>query len=338
MSNFCIMRIEKRKDIGSVRRCAEHHLRAVYTPNADPQGSIKVLAGSSDSNDVTAIINGVAKSLMKRKDAIRCLDVFCGASPDFFAQGGSIRDFESLAMSWAKDTFGADNIALAVTHEDESTPHVQMLITPVTPKGKLSASHWVDGPKKLRALQDSFADVMKPLGLERGVEMSKAKHEDVKTWYSKLEPAMHKAEKLLAEADQVEARQITEKAKNAAEASRLAAAKTALTEWQTELKTTSNSMKVEQVKLADREAEIVKKESLLQRLGADLERQKKALLDAFSELPLTIKSRLADIFKRDKTAPVQTEEKVVLSSVSNTTKRRSVTTSGCTPVTKPTYR
>lgn len=198
---YAIMRIEKRKDIGAVRRCADHHLRAVDTPNADPLGSIRVLAGSDDSRDVTALIRDSTRPLMRRRDAIRCLDVFCGASPEFFASGGSTREFEAIAVKWASETFGADNIVLAVTHEDELTPHVQMLVTPITPKGKLAASHWLDGPKKLEALQDSFAEAMQQLGLERGIKGSRARHEDVKRWYSQLKPMMQSAELRIAEAE-----------------------------------------------------------------------------------------------------------------------------------------
>lgn len=191
---YAIMRIEKRRDLASVRRCAEHHLRAADTPNADPLGRIRVLAGSCMASDVTALIRDTTGPLMKRKDGVRCLDVFCGASPEFFASGGSVAQFEKNAMVWASATFGADNVALAVTHEDELTPHIQMLVTPITPKGTLAASYWLDGPKRLEALQDSFAAAMAPLGLERGIRGSKAKHEDVKRWYSELLPRMKFAE------------------------------------------------------------------------------------------------------------------------------------------------
>lgn len=201
MANFAIMRIEKRRDLGAVRRCADHHLRAADTPNADPNGEIVVLAGSEDPRDVTALIRDCTKPLMRRKDAIRAMDVFCGASPEFFASGGSIRQFEAIALKWAADTFGVDNLALAVTHEDELTPHVQLLFMPITPKGRLAASYWLDGPKKLEALQDSFALAMQPLGLERGVRGSKAKHEDVKRWYGELKPLMASAELRIAEAE-----------------------------------------------------------------------------------------------------------------------------------------
>lgn len=197
---YAIMRIEKRRDLASVRRCADHHLRAVDTPNADPEGSIRVLAGSSEASEVTALIRDTTKPLMRRKDAIRCMDVFCGASPEFFEAGGSVQQFEAIALAWASTTFGADNVMLAVTHQDELTPHVQLLVTPITPKGKLAASYWLDGPKKLEALQDSYAAAMAPLGLERGVKGSKARHEDVRRWYAELLPQMRTAEARIEEA------------------------------------------------------------------------------------------------------------------------------------------
>lgn len=303
MANFAIMRIEKRKDIASVRRTAEHHLRTVPTPNADPSGTIKILAGFGTPNDITTIVGGVAKNLAKRKDAIKALDLFFGASPEFFKQGGSIRDFEATALKWAGDTFGEDNIVLAVTHEDETTPHVHIILTPVTPKGTLSASHWLDGPAKLRKLQNTFADAMKPLGLERGVEGSKAKHEDIKTYYGKLEPAMRKAEKIIAKADQVEQQQAMREARIAVEATKLDEARTSLTEWQSGLKEASNHLKIEQHKHAEREKALDRKETFLQQLGQELQRQKKALQEAFISLPAAVQQKLAAIFKREPKQP-----------------------------------
>lgn len=290
MSNFAIMRIEKRKDIGSVRRCAEHHLRAVDTPNADPSRPIRVLAGSPDANQTTGIIVDSVKPLMKRKDAIRCLDVFCGASPEFFASGGSIRDFEARAMKWAADTFGADNIALAVTHEDETTPHVQLLITPII-KGKLSASHWLDGPKKLRALQDGFAAAMSPLGLDRGVKGSKAKHEDIKTWYGGLEERAKKAQKVIDQAAQVKADQV---------------ARQLVIDARADIVKSNAALLLQREKqLEQRALELDRKQGLLEKLAAELQWQKEALLKIFDKLPFEIRATLGRVFgkKDEKPAP-----------------------------------
>jgi hypothetical protein len=307
LANFAIMRIEKRKDIGSVRRCAAHHLRTAPTPNADPNRGIKVLTGSSDPNDVTMIINGVASDLMKRKDAIRAMDVFCGASPEFFAQGGSIREFEAIALAWASETFGPDNIVLAVTHEDESTPHVQMLITPVTPAGKLSASHWLDGPKKLRALQNSFADAMKPLGLERGIEGSKAKHEDIKTFYGKLEPAAKQAKATIDKAEEVQILQTAREAKIVAGASQLAQAEAALMARQKQLEDASDALQIEQREVAQIKAEIVRKETFLSKLTDELQAQKKGLLKIMNKvhglIPEWLRAELKNLFPAENSTP-----------------------------------
>ena len=300
MQNFAIMRIEKRKDIGSVRRCAEHHLRTVPTPNADPNRGIKILAGYDKPQDITAIVNGVAKDLAKRKDAIKALDIFCGASPEFFQQGGSIREFEAIALEWVKETFGADNIVLAVTHSDECTEHFHCLLTPVTPDGKLSASHWLDGPKKLRALQTSFADAMKPLGLERGVEGSKAKHEDIKTYYGKLEPAAKQAKATIAKAEKVENLQSGREAKIVAKASELAREKEALSEWRDKLETTSQTLQNERQKLVQRKTEIIQKETFLTKLADELQAQKKGMLKIINKvhglIPEWLREELKSLF------------------------------------------
>lgn len=202
-TNYAIMRIEKRKDLSAVRRCAAHHLRTVDTPNADPKRGILVMSGPRTHDEVVDIFKSAVEPLKRRRDATLCLDVFVGASPDFFASGGSLAAFEANALCWAKSTFGADNVVLCVAHHDESTPHVQLLVAPVAPTGRLSASHWIDGPKKLSALQDSLAVAMKPLGLSRGVKGSKAKHQRIKRWYSELVPRIKSAQVQIAQAERI---------------------------------------------------------------------------------------------------------------------------------------
>lgn len=195
------MRIEKRKDTTSIRRCAAHHLRTVETPNADPSRGIRLMAGPHTHQEVVEVFKGAVEPLKRRRDATLALDVFVGASPDFFASGGSVAAFEANALRWAKSTFGADNVVLCVAHHDESTPHVQMIIAPITPDGRLSASHWIDGPKRLSALQDSLADAMRPLGLVRGVKGRKATHQKISRWYAELVPRIKAAQVQIAEAE-----------------------------------------------------------------------------------------------------------------------------------------
>ena len=115
--SFAIVRVAKRKDIASIRRCAGHHLRAAPTPNADPTRHIEILAGPSDHLEVAHQVKARTDPLVKRKDAVRGLDIFCGTSPDFFKNGGSIDDFKKHTMKWLEQTFGkASRDLVCFTH------------------------------------------------------------------------------------------------------------------------------------------------------------------------------------------------------------------------------
>ena len=39
-------------------------------------------------------------------------------------------------MDFVKETYGAENIALAVLHKDETTEHMHVIIKPINPKTK----------------------------------------------------------------------------------------------------------------------------------------------------------------------------------------------------------
>jgi hypothetical protein len=60
------------------------------------------------------------------------------------------------------------------------------VVVPLTADGRLSAKDLFN-PKTLRALQTEYAEAMKPFGLERGVEHSRAKHEDMRHVYGAQE-------------------------------------------------------------------------------------------------------------------------------------------------------
>jgi hypothetical protein len=60
------------------------------------------------------------------------------------------------------------------------------VVVPLTADGRLSAKD-VFNPKTLRALQTEYAEAMKPFGMERGVEHSRAKHEVMRHVYGAQE-------------------------------------------------------------------------------------------------------------------------------------------------------
>ena len=146
-----------------------------------------------------------------QKNAVQVVELFLGASPEAFAQEGFDLDrWAQAQIDWLHETFGKGNVLEAVLHLDETTPHVHAMVFPQIMRAEkrggarrgeggvkeaperpakpvLSASHWLDGGKRLSALQTDYARAMEPFGLERGQERSRAKHQTVRQFYGALE-------------------------------------------------------------------------------------------------------------------------------------------------------
>ncbi len=58
---------------------------------------------------------------------------------------------------------------------------------PLTQDGRLSAKEFIGGRDKMRADQTSFAEAVRDLGLERGIEGSRATHQRVQSYYGAIE-------------------------------------------------------------------------------------------------------------------------------------------------------
>ncbi len=59
-------------------------------------------------------------------------------------------------------------------------------MVPITEDGRLSATHFLDGREKMKALHTRHAEYMKGLGLERGREGSRATHQRVKQFWRSM--------------------------------------------------------------------------------------------------------------------------------------------------------
>ena len=69
----------------------------------------------------------------------------------------------------------------------EATPHIHAYLVPLDERGKLNCRALFGGTRKrLSELQDSFAAAVAPLGIERGIKGSTAKHTEVKEYYARV--------------------------------------------------------------------------------------------------------------------------------------------------------
>jgi hypothetical protein len=211
---YAILRVAKLKTMGNVGGHGSHVERQRETLNADPE-KLKLnqrLAGTDDpAADVRVRFDEAG--VEPRKGAVVAIDVFISASPEHFGQNHpddpNWKAFQAKAMAFLRQEYGADNVVHAIAHHDETSPHLHAIVTPIRSKSvkvgravktervenRLCAKDWLGGSRKtLSLLQTRFANSVKELGLDRGIEGSKAKHTEVSQFYSVMKETSAQAQ------------------------------------------------------------------------------------------------------------------------------------------------
>lgn len=205
---FCVFRVgEKYKygtttskggmisynNINSISYYEMHMERDMEVPNADPTLSKmnKVLIGN---HNVTDKVQDYLKGVKPRKNSIIARDLVLTTSPGFFEHmvENEKKIWYEENVKFLKEEFGS-NCVYACLHMDETTPHIHALIVPKFYNEKkniyeLKNNVYFDGKEKLREWQDKYANYMSQRfnNLIRGVRGSRAKHIDIKTYYSTI--------------------------------------------------------------------------------------------------------------------------------------------------------
>lgn len=181
--NYAIARIKKYSRVGQVGYLVNHHLRYVEVANADPKIKNEVL---HQVEDVKKFLEDIPKG--SKKNAVRFIDCLFTASR--FEDKRQLEQWKKKTMDFVKETYGAENIALAVLHKDETTDHMHVIIKPINPKTKKLGAGWLfDGRDKMQAYQDKYHLAVGNLGFSRGVKGSRAKHQTIKQFYRKIAQA-----------------------------------------------------------------------------------------------------------------------------------------------------
>ena len=189
---YAILRTQKLKDKGSIRRSLKHSFRAQETPNADPELTPDNSHIGADTVD--AAMDGISTRLDTqekiRKNAVLAVEYLITASPESMAEKsrqGQDQYFDD-AMDWLREKHGKENVVYAGIHRDETTPHLYVYVVPIDERGKLNCRAFLGGAKALNEMQTDFADkVGKQHGLERGIEGSKARHKTIKQHYAEIQ-------------------------------------------------------------------------------------------------------------------------------------------------------
>lgn len=186
--SFAILRLQKLKTFADVGGSLSHNYRNRETLNADADRT-HLNDHDLDTNEkcMSAIRDRIPEK--RRKDAVLCIEHLITASPEWDGWGTSKEtEFFEQSKKWLENKYGKKNVVSTTVHRDETTPHLVAYVVPVDEEtGRLNAKKYIGGSRHtLSQMQTDFAVEVKDLGLDRGVQGSKAKHTSIQEYYEKL--------------------------------------------------------------------------------------------------------------------------------------------------------
>ena len=190
MAAYAIMRCKKLAKMGNVVASLKHAYRERETPNADasrtPDNEHRA---ASSTDEAMGRIRELLLPDKRRKDAVLAVEYVMTASPDWWKQASQEQQaaFFDQAHKWLADKYGADRIVTASIHRDETSPHMTAFVVPLTQDGRLSAKEFIGNKAQMTRDQTTFAAAVADLGLQRGIEGSKARHTRIQAFYEALE-------------------------------------------------------------------------------------------------------------------------------------------------------
>ncbi len=205
---YQILRFEKIKTRQSLEGRCKHATRERQPTNADPALKGENQADRTTQETLDAFDLRLSELPKIRKDNVRAVEILIGFSPSEAARLSKAeqdRYFDD-AKAWFARLFGGPrNLLNTTVHGDEHTSrHMTMFVMPIEAikdeqtsqvlGEKLNCKHWLGGARRLSLLQTRFhSDVAARYGLERGIQGSKAKHQEVDRFYAKVQAAVQDA-------------------------------------------------------------------------------------------------------------------------------------------------
>ena len=185
--SFAIYRTAKLKSFGEIGGSLSHTYRTRPTPNADENKlHLNKHIFETYNQCFDALKNAIPEK--RRSNAVLCIEHLITASPDWNGWGTKKEEeFFKKSLEFLNKKYGKENVIACSIHRDETTPHLIVYVVPIDEKGGLNAKKWLGGRSKLSQTQTEFANHVKELGLERGLENSKARHKTIKEFYAEIE-------------------------------------------------------------------------------------------------------------------------------------------------------
>lgn len=194
---YAILRTAKLKSFGEIGGSLSHNYRTRPTPNANP---IRTPDNSHSVSKSYLVMDGIKNRLPEktRKNAVLAIEYLITASPEWsgWQNKEKEQEFFKRSVEWLQQKHGKENVIANSIHRDETTPHLIAYVVPIDQKGKLNARSFLGGRATLSKMQTEFHSKVKDLGLDRGLEGSKAEHKTIKEFYAELQEPLPKSEKI----------------------------------------------------------------------------------------------------------------------------------------------
>lgn len=200
---YAIYRTAKLGSFGEIGGSLSHTYRTRPTPNADESRMhLNKHMFETYNQCFFALKNAIPEK--RRSNAVLCIEHLITASPDWEGWGTKKEeDFFKKSLEFLNKKYGKENVVACSIHRDETTPHLIVYVVPIDEKGGLNAKKWLGGRSKLSQTQTEFANHVKELGLERGLENSKARHKTIKQFYAEVKKATPKLEEIKYEIEPI---------------------------------------------------------------------------------------------------------------------------------------
>ena len=187
VTDYVILRHTKLKSYGEIGGSLDHTYRLIDTPNADSSRLNLNEHDFNKKNDVVqSIKNRINQRVKERPGNVLCVEYMISASPTWDGWGDKDKETEFFNLQKERliKKWGENNVISTHIHRDETTPHLIAYIVPFDEeKQVLNCKKWLGDRKLLREEQTDAAEIVKHLGLTRGLKNSKAEHRTIKQHY-----------------------------------------------------------------------------------------------------------------------------------------------------------
>lgn len=205
--NYAILRIRKIHTQPALQAAQKHNKREFPLPNANAalkalnQSLVDAPSFTQRWQEVVAEEEALQGHPIKvRKNAVIAVELVSSFSRDSVPQS-RVNDWALANLAWVQNKYGPEHVISCELHMDEETPHLHTVIVPIDQRGHLCAKSLFNGRQGLKALQTDYGKAMEQFGLSRGERFSKAKKEDLRSFYKAVNNAVSLPDRLPGEED-----------------------------------------------------------------------------------------------------------------------------------------